>query len=127
MTPYFINTDLELRSDDNLADLLAGFGDELFVLHSELVDGHHFATFELSHDQSLEPVENFRAWCDVFDSLEGNAKTLWENCTSRVLDIGLASGNEFPPFQFRLPHELAKRAASLGVEIAVTVYPIEED
>ena len=128
MTPSFINTDLELTSEKNLDPLIAAFGERVFVLHDGDKEGKHFVTFELTHDQDDELTANLTRWIDLLESLIGeDGWSLWDDCVERTLDIGIGSGDAFPPFVAALPDDLLRRLGSLRVTLALTIYPVEPE
>ena len=90
-------------------------------------------TIVLSSPLSKGGVEREILWfCRVIQSLSNSAKDQWNACSSRIIDIGIDSGNirkgdKFVPYEVKLSPRLLEKIAGIRGKLQVTVYPYAQD
>ncbi len=62
-------------------------------------------------------------FCMLAESLEGELRSLWDSCSKIEFDLGFAAELEPRRWHTRLDTSVLKRVASLGGDIAITIYP----
>src|SRR5688572_16885383 len=92
---YYLNTDLDLTSADDLTALTGFFKARgVFVLHgARAEDGLWHATFEVL-DQHAEPESGIATMLAVVESLEEHLRSVWAGCSRREFNIGYDCGVE---------------------------------
>lgn len=125
MKPFFINTDLNVRSRRSLAHFIREMSAKASLLSDSISDGKfrgsHYANIELRASYSCEGT--LKAFCRIIESLPRNAAQEWREASSRIFDIGLHSGNENPTYTLDISPATLTRIAKLNAGIVVTLYP----
>lgn len=116
----FLNVDLDLEGDEDLAPLIAAFEGAAFALHDEASIGTHRATLELLTDPT-DALAGIRGFITAADALPASARAIWDRLGSRRLDLGIQAGDG-PAFRAVLPASLLTELARHGLGLAVTVY-----
>jgi hypothetical protein len=119
---YFVNVDLDLDSFDDLTPLATALEPRAYAL--ERATGR--ASFELHEfDVAAGPEQIILEFVRLVTNLPPDVRNVWDRASSRIFDIGLQSGRE--PFQetHRLTAETLRAVASIGAEIAVTIYALD--
>ncbi len=123
----YLNTDLDLTSDEGLtalaAALEAGGVPPLHVTKGD--DGRWYATFE-TDEQHSQPEPNIGAMLAAVESLAPPLRSVWAGCSRREFNIGYDCGLEPWAFNQGLSAELLGRMAAAGVSLRVTLYPDRE-
>jgi len=123
----YLNTDLDLRSTDDLTELAAVFkSHRIYPLHvSKGEDGLWHATFEVL-DQCTEPEPNIAEMVTAVESFTEPHLSMWRGCTLREFNIGYDCGAEPWAFNQGLSCELLGRMAAIGASLRLTIYPDRE-
>jgi hypothetical protein len=123
----YVNTDLDLKSADDLAPLVAAFrAGDVFALHVTLGDDDvWFAVLE-TETQHDEPEANIAAMVTVAEALPDELRSAWARCTLREFNIGYDCGTHPWGFTQALSPELLRRVAALGASVRITLYPERE-
>ncbi len=92
----YLNTDLDLRSADDLTALAAAFELQgLFVLHvSREEDGLWYTSFESGKWKESQPESDIAAMLVAVESLEESLRFVWSGCTLREFNIGYDCGSK---------------------------------
>ena len=126
MKPYFLNTDLLVRSRRSLAAFIREMSAKTSLLSDSISDGKsrgsHYANIELRARYSCEGI--MKAFCRIIEGLPRDAAKEWREASSRIFDIGLQSGNEHPTYTLDISPETLTRIAKLNAGIVVTLYPV---
>jgi len=127
---HYRNTDIDLEAPFDLTELttiLSGRG--LMVLAAYLSeDGLWRATLEADYElidskaHGQEPERTTHALLSVVESLQGDAKELWNGCSRRVFDLGFDCGKEPWPLFCEVAPESLARIAAVGAELRITMY-----
>ena len=123
----YLNTDLDIESQEDLTTLIEAFGDEVFVLHHGLIKGMHHASFEFSHDHSSVPDEVIRRYCDLIEALPPTAKMIWNQCSTRLIDIGVESGSSPNCYRFEVHPSTLDRVSAIGASLAGSIYAMQTE
>jgi hypothetical protein len=117
---HFLNVDLDLEGDEDLAPLIASFEEAAFTLHDEASNGTHRATLELLTDPT-DALAGIRSFITAVEALPESTRAIWDRLGSRRLDVGVQAGDG-PAFRAVLPASLLAELARHGLALAVTVY-----
>lgn len=123
-TIHYLNTDLDLVSQDDLTELGQAFeragASPLFILQGE---GQLWrATLETDR-QHQEPESNISQMLDIIESLPDSLHTLWANCTVKEFNLGYDCGVESWAFNQGLSAELLRRLVHAGASVRITLSP----
>ena len=132
-TIQYLNTDLELVSDDDLTALAAAFEAKgMFPLYgaTQEADGLWYAKFEME-DHFNEEMDHFNeepgltiaSMLAVIESLTGPLQIAWSRCTLREFNIGYDCGSKPWAFNQGLSNGLLARIAAAGASLRWTLYP----
>ncbi len=113
----FLNIDLDLRLHRGLDELLRCLGSDVFILRQQSPD----ASIELNTEYNSVEA-NDTNFVRLIQSLPQHAKTLWDQCEFRQLNIGIQAGQEPHEAFFSLSHQTVAQIASVQLEILITVY-----
>jgi hypothetical protein len=124
-TIHYLNTDLELASDEDLSALTAAFEAKgmwtLFVA-APGADGLWYATFEIDH-LNEEPEPTIAAMLDVIESQTEPLQLVWSRCKVRDFNLGYDCGSEPWAFNQGLSNALLTRIVAAGASLRWTLYP----
>lgn len=119
----YLNTDLDLRSAEDLSSLAAELGARgLLVLDVFAEEDRWKARFEADSDHE-EPEDHIAQMLDAIDSLSAPARALWQRCDLREFNIGFDCGTEPWAFNLGLSPPLLKRLAVHDAALRLTLYP----
>lgn len=121
---HYINTDLDLRSIEDLTGLATVLESRaLSPLHmAQDEDGSWFALFE-TNDHFAEPEQTIAKMLDVIEALAPAQKAIWSRCTLKEFHIGYACGDDAEAFTQGLSSEVVGRIAAANASLRFTLYP----
>jgi hypothetical protein len=124
----YLNTDLDLTSAQNPAQLVAAFEAggvrTLYgITHSH--DGFWYAMFETDKSHN-EPEPNIEKMLSVVESLEASLRSIWDGCVRREFNLGYDCGDEPWAFNQGISSKLLARMAAAGASLRITLYPDRE-
>ncbi|RQP21503.1 hypothetical protein [Piscinibacter terrae] len=124
----FLNLDLELDAASDLAPLAQHLKGRVFILFCGPTDsGFRLALEALTKGRlNSDPKACTDHLLDILETLPSALMQAWQSCTSRVFDYGFDGGLESPPIHMTLPSSTLARAARLGLDFRITVYPFRE-
>jgi hypothetical protein len=121
----YLNTDLDLVSDQDLTDLTAALKsrgvDALHVTRGD--DGKWYATLEVDRTPSEEPEPDIIAILDAVEALGKKLRSVWTKCSLRELNIGYDCGSEPWAFNHGISAKTLGRIAALNAPLRFTLYP----
>lgn len=124
MKIHFLNVDLEIESHHDLQPIVKDFGDDVRNLYCGEACGHYLATFEVKNGAAAADADAVIArFCRLIQSLDRDAKELWDSAFTKVFDIGYASGLEPRSYASELRTDTIEQVASVGAALRVTIYP----
>lgn len=124
MKIHFLNVDLEIRSYRDLQPIVKDFGNDVRTLYCGEACGHYLATFEAKDEGATADADSMIAhFCLLVQSLEQDAKELWDSAFTKVFDIGYTSGSEPRSYSSELRSETIEQVASVGAALRITIYP----
>ena len=121
----YINTDLEIESTEDLTPIIEALGENAFVLHHGPIEGLNHASFELTDDDSSDPDGAINRYCDLVENLSTPARKIWNNCATRILDIGVESGSSPHNHRFEVQQRTINRVSGIGAGLVFTVYAMQ--
>jgi hypothetical protein len=121
----YINTDLEIESKEDLNPIIEAFGKNAFVLHSGPIKGMNHASFELTSDRYFDPDKAVDKFCELVENLPVTARKIWNNCATRIIDIGVESGSSPHNYRFEVRQKTINRVSGIGASLIVTVYAMQ--
>jgi hypothetical protein len=120
---HYLNTDLEIESLHDLSKIVEEFGEDVSVLHHGEIRGYQHASFEIAGSMSgADEVINY--FCSLVENLTKDVRMIWDNCCSRILDVGYESGTSPSSFRSEIRASTIKRVAEIGASIVITIYPL---
>lgn len=125
MEVEYLNTDLEIQSSEDLSIIVEEFGKDVHVLFNGQTQKHNMACFEADYP-FLGADEAVSHLCLLIENLSPDARKIWDNCVSRIFDLGYQSGDSANCFRTELRTSTVSRVAAIGASIVITVYPTGE-
>ena len=120
----YLNTDLDLRSAEDLTTLAAVFRSygmwQNHLIQEE--DGNWFAVFETG-DCCADPNQTITRLLDMIESLAPEHKTIWSRCTQKEFNIGYQCGTTPQSFTQGVSSDVVARMAAWGASFCITLYP----
>lgn len=120
----FLNVDLHLRAKSGLSELLDAFGDAIVDLKCESEDD------ALSIELAVQPQsidEAILSFFNLINALSPKARSIWDGCETRCIDIGIQAGEMPYSKDFRLSNKAILLLSSIGAEVLVTVYAAQSN
>lgn len=130
MPAHFINADLDIFSDQDLQFLIDEIGDRAFLLHGGPFsdDLPYVARYEIDHDSDTKTAESLiLAFCELIEGLSPASRALWDSSRDRVIDLGYEVWHSKDRTDDRLSFSTINRMAGLGIDLAWTFYPADDD
>ena len=121
----YLNTDLEIESENDLSKILEEFGEDVVVLHCGEVRGNQHASFEIPGN-TAGADEAINHFCALVEGLGNEARETWERCCSRVMDVGYESGSSPQNFRSEIRASTIQRVAAIGASIVITIYSVPD-
>jgi hypothetical protein len=113
----FLNVDLDLRAERGLDELLGALEPFVIVLNNTT----HEASVELNGTfSSLE--ETLVNLISLVNAHPPQARTIWNQCDFRRMNIGIQAGHEPHQTYFAISSKVVSLLASVQAEITLTVY-----
>jgi len=125
MEVQYLNTDLEIESKGDLSKIVAEFGEDVLVLHHGEIRGYQHASFEIAGIRSGAD-ETIDSLCELVEQLPQEVREIWNECCSRILDVGYESGTS-PNFRSAIRASTIQRVAEIGAAIVITIYPLPDE
>jgi hypothetical protein len=124
----YLNVDLDLESKSPLAPIVEAFGEDVVVLHQSTSRERCAATFEAAGTGCSGDAESaINYLCSLVENLAEDDRRIWDECCTRVFDIGFESGDSPRCVRAILHPETVERVAALGAAIMVTIYPCSKE
>jgi hypothetical protein len=118
----FLNVDLDVYSQSNLEALAAALAHKTFVLHVGREGNRYGAHFELTTlPKNADAI--IRGFAALIRALPRPARRLWDSAKTREFNIGLQAASAGKPIELHISPETIHEVASLGGQLAITVYP----
>ena len=122
MEILYLNTDLEIESKSAVYKIVEHFGEDVLVHHHGEISGYQHASFSI-RGGSTDANGTINFFCDLIESLPNEVREIWDECCSRVFDVGYESGAAPQNFRSEIRASTIARVANLGASIAITIYP----
>ncbi|MFT5103882.1 MAG: hypothetical protein ACI86C_001542 [Candidatus Latescibacterota bacterium] len=126
MKVHYLNTDLELESPRDLTPIVEEFGEDVSVLFNGEARGIYIASFEVAGSFG-GPEGIIEFFCMLAETLEGEAKELWDGCYSKKLNIGYEGGVSHQSYESTICSGTIERMAKNGASLGITVYPMTNE
>ena len=125
MDVRYLNTDLEIESKSDLSKIVDEFGDDVIVLHHGEMRGYQHASFEIAvtNEGADETINSF---CNLVENLPEGVRKTWDECCSRIIDVGYESGMSPLNFRSEIRAPTIQRVAAIGASIVITIYPVSD-
>ncbi|QDT99210.1 hypothetical protein [Gimesia aquarii] len=123
MNTKYLNTDLDLKSYQEITLLGKYFDKHADLIRCENDDGVWWAVVEDSHsNRNALPTDNINNLLDVIQNLEPDLKAILDTCHVKDFNIGIETGN-IHGFNLGIDHATLKRIVDLNFTISFTTYP----
>lgn len=125
-TIEFLNIDMDLESKDDLIPLIEELGEKVVVMNYEKGCVNK-VSLELSGVFG-SPDCVVLEYAKIVESLSAKAKSLWEGCSKREIDVGFeceGEANGAPVgFTERLSLDSIEKLLRLRITMAITIYSV---
>jgi hypothetical protein len=122
MDVQYLNTDLEIESKGDVSSIVDAFGDDVLVHHHGEIRNYQHASFSVAGGSTdADSAINF--FCTLVESLPNEIRKVWDECVTRVFDLGYESGTSPENFCSQIRASTIQRVANIGASVAVTIYP----
>lgn len=123
MGAYYIVTDLEIRArfDFSLLDTAlkqAGLHGGM----SKGCRGEWHANYSSSERCCRHPAEAIDELVGIIESLDSEARDLWDECYSRRFDMGYCGSEERRSSRWKIPASAMRRLAEIKGDLVLTIY-----
>jgi hypothetical protein len=125
VTIRYINTDLDLTSARDLrplANALEANGVRPLYPIKQSADGLWYSVLEIE-DYLEEPEPTICIMLEAIEKLDGEARSVWDECTRRDFNIGYDCGDEPWAFNNGISNAVVLRIAESGASLRITLYP----
>jgi len=123
--PYYINTDLEIDSREDLTIIGQEFGEGATEMYNGDWGKNKRAAFEIAG--GFADVNGaIRMFCTLVETLSPEARSVWDRSLSKTFSVGLQSGNSDARLETAIEPRIVERVAQIGASISFVVYPIDK-
>ncbi|MEZ5534202.1 MAG: hypothetical protein R3F02_01130 [Thiolinea sp.] len=124
----YLNTDLDLRSSNNLSKLGIFFEKHAVLLGCQVSeDGMwHIRVEGKSSGSNKDANVDIADLLDAIDKMRSEHKKIWESCDKKEFNIGINCGETWA-FSIFINALNVKRVSELGASIIFTTFPIKEE
>ena len=122
MEIQYLNTDLELESKNDISKIVEHFGDDVLIHHHGEIRGYQHASFSIAGTNANADA-TINQFCALVESLPAEVRAIWDECCTRVFDVGYESGASPQSFKSQIRASTIQRVASIGASVAITIYP----
>lgn len=117
-TTQFLNIDLDLRAQFDLRELTDALKPEIIIMNDEVMG---FSTYE--HAQQFETInEGIALFFKSIEKLSLSARGLWQQCDSRVMNVGIQAGIEPYSAHFLISEKSLEFLRALHASVEFTIY-----
>lgn len=129
MATSFLNVDLMVHASQDPSVLATAWGEDILMLNCHQENGQYQACFELGEETPGEhtPENVILALCHLVSGLSGEAREMFNRAHNKVLDIGFDAPAMESNFSNNISSDTLALAASLGMDLAITVYPYRDE
>ncbi|HEX4891676.1 MAG TPA: hypothetical protein VFV47_00195 [Hyphomicrobiaceae bacterium] len=117
----FLNVDLDLSSQEDLASLAAALRPRLIALHVGRIRRKYWARFEL-RTQPRDPDLAIRRLVAAIESLPAQQRASWKRATTRDFNIGIQAAEGPRHKEFTVAPATATMVGKVGGRIVITIY-----
>jgi hypothetical protein len=117
----FLNVDLDISSQEDLASLAAALQPRLIALHVGRIRKRYWARFEL-RTQPRSPDVAIRRLVAAIERLPARQRASWKRATTRDFNIGIQAAEDPRHSEFSVAPATAMMAGRVGGRIVITVY-----
>lgn len=120
MSAIFLNVDLEISATRDLNPLLQALQSDLFPL----AENFPFGCLRLEARHPPEPCtldNSLDHICQAVQKLNGSERDLWNDCHTKVLNVGLMAGDRHSD-EFAISPETVRCVAAIGASLTITLY-----
>ena len=120
----YVIADLDLFSDEDISALASEIDKEKYCIHvNEWVDGKYRVSLGGAAYPD-DPEATLIDFCEIIEGFSDSALELWKGCSKRIIDVAFESGEKPNSKTFTLGEQLIDRMSTLGLSIAITIYPV---
>lgn len=133
MTSFYMNTDLDIVSSDDLSPLLPILEEKCDLLHEQRKDdGLWYICVEAEGSGIIgkhnhQPGRDINALLDVIHGLDEDLKNKLLKAQTFDFNIGWQSSEHRPEGTLRIPNGLLRRISNTGATLTLTVYPSDQN
>ncbi len=117
----FLNVDLDVSSQEDLASLAEAFRPRLFALYVGRCRRRYCARFELG-TQPKNPDVAIRRFVAAIEGLPVRQRARWKRAATRDFNVGIQAGEEPHHSEFAIAPATVLMAGRVGARIVITVY-----
>jgi hypothetical protein len=117
----FLNVDLDISSQQDLASLAEALRPRLIPLHVGRIRRRYWARFEL-RTQPNNPDVAIRRLVSAIEQLPARQRACWKRATTRDFNIGIQAAGAPPHSEFSVDPATVMMVGRIGARIVITVY-----
>ena len=119
----YLNTDLDLRSAEDLTPLAEALGRAgVRSMDVNCSDRTWWAMLETTECRE-NPDATISYMLDAIENMPPDATSIWQNCSSREFNIGYDCGDTPWGFTNAISNHTLMRIANAGASLGITIYP----
>lgn len=119
----FLNIDLDLRAKFDLSEITEALHPDIFMMNNEVMG---FSTFE--HAEQFNTIdEGIALFFKSVEKLPSSVRALWNQCDSRVMNVGIQAGIEPHSSHFLISDKSLELLRALQTSVEFTVYCVRVD
>ncbi len=132
MNSSYINTDVDIESNENLENLKVFLEDNSHLLYGDIVEnGRWHIRIEaegsgIVGSQDHNPASDFQKLIALLTEAKSRFDREFQCLDKFDFNVGWQSSKERPEGTFTIPNDLLVEVAKLGATVSVTIYPSDE-
>ena len=118
----FLNVDLDIYSNRDLAPLVTSLGRKVHCLYQGREGRRYSAHLEIAADAKSADA-TIRKFCRMLGSLRKAERALWDKASVRSFSVGISAGQQPNGSDFPIRSATLQQVAALDAQIVITIYP----
>jgi hypothetical protein len=120
-TTTFLNVDLDISSQEDLAPLAEALRSRMNALHVGRIRRRYWARLSLNTQPKTADIA-VRRLISAIDGLSGRPRALWQRAKIRDFNIGIQAADEPAHIEFAIAPTTASLVGRVGGRLVITVY-----
>lgn len=113
-------------SEHDISRIVDQFGANVSLLHQGEIGDYNHASFEIV-EYGIGADEAIDRFCQLIEGFPIDVREIWDNCRTRVFDIGYESGETPNHIQSEIKEHTIQRLCKVSASVRITIYSMRKE